>query len=129
MLDNLIFYLISNVNIPWANLMPISSCPWFQESKQASLFLLIIKLDFHHYGQCFHAVSISVPLQVVAAEGERNASKALQKASMVLSESPAALPLRYLQTLTAVAAQNNSTIVFPLPINVFGSLGKKSTGG
>ncbi|KAF2973818.1 hypothetical protein EK904_004660, partial [Melospiza melodia maxima] len=53
--------------------------------------------------------------RVVAAEGEMNASKALQRASMVLSESPAALPLRYLQTLTAVAAQNNSTIVFPLP--------------
>ncbi|NXU66598.1 STML3 protein, partial [Horornis vulcanius] len=67
--------------------------------------------------------------KVVAAEGEMNASKALQKASMVLAESPAALPLRYLQTLTAVAAQNNSTIVFPLPINIFGSLGQKSTGG
>ncbi|NWR08719.1 STML3 protein, partial [Paradoxornis webbianus] len=67
--------------------------------------------------------------KVVAAEGEMNASKDLQKASMVLAESPAGLPLRYLQTLTAVAAQNNSTIVFPLPVNVFGSLGKKSTGG
>ncbi|NWZ44341.1 STML3 protein, partial [Brachypodius atriceps] len=67
--------------------------------------------------------------KIVAAEGEVNASKALQKASMVLAESPAALLLRYLQTLTAVAAQNNSTIVFPLPINIFGSLGQKSTGG
>ncbi|KAM7066221.1 stomatin-like protein 3 isoform 3-T3 [Acridotheres tristis] len=72
--------------------------------------------------------AIAHSIQVVAAEGERNASKALQKASMVLTESPAGLPLRYLQTLTAVAAQNNSTIVFPLPINMFGSLGKKSTG-
>ncbi|NXI16311.1 STML3 protein, partial [Irena cyanogastra] len=67
--------------------------------------------------------------KVVAAEGERNASKALQKASMVLAESPAGLPLRYLQALTAVAAQNNSTIVFPLPMNMFGSLGQKRTGG
>ncbi|XP_063248065.1 stomatin-like protein 3 isoform X6 [Prinia subflava] len=67
--------------------------------------------------------------KVVAAEGEMNASRALQKASMVLAESPAALPLRYLQAFTAVAAQNNSTIVFPLPINMFGSLGQKSTGG
>ncbi|XP_039552552.1 stomatin-like protein 3 [Passer montanus] len=67
--------------------------------------------------------------KVVAAEGEMNASKALQKASMVLAESPAGLPLRYLQTLTAVAAQNNSTIVFPLPMNMFGSLGQKRTGG
>ncbi|NWX53765.1 STML3 protein, partial [Promerops cafer] len=67
--------------------------------------------------------------KVVAAEGEMNASKGLQKAAMVLAESPAGLPLRYLQTLTAVAAQNNSTIVFPLPITMFGSLGHKSTGG
>lgn len=65
----------------------------------------------------------------MAAEGEMNASKALQRASMVLSESPAGLPLRYLQTLTAVAAQNNSTIVFPLPMNMFASLGQKRTGG
>ncbi|NXC03215.1 STML3 protein, partial [Orthonyx spaldingii] len=67
--------------------------------------------------------------KVVAAEGERSASKALQKASVVLAESPAGLQLRYLQTLTAVAAQNNSTIVFPLPINMLGSLRQKSTGG
>ncbi|NXT06768.1 STML3 protein, partial [Prunella fulvescens] len=67
--------------------------------------------------------------KVVAAEGERNASKALQQASMVLAESPAGLPLRYLQTLAAVAAQNNSTIVFPLPINMLGNLGQKRTGG
>ncbi|XP_005420853.1 stomatin-like protein 3 [Geospiza fortis] len=66
--------------------------------------------------------------KVVAAEGEMNASKALQRASMVLSESAAGLPLRYLKTLTAVAAQNNSTIVFPLPMNMFGSLGQKRTG-
>ncbi|XP_066032156.1 stomatin-like protein 3 [Chamaea fasciata] len=67
--------------------------------------------------------------KVVAAEGEMNASKALQKAPMVLAESPAGLPLHYVQTLTAVAAQNNSTIVFPLPVDMFGSLGQKSTGG
>ncbi|NWH94934.1 STML3 protein, partial [Aegithalos caudatus] len=64
--------------------------------------------------------------KVVAAEGEINASKALQKASMVLAKSPAGLPLHYLQTLTAVAAKNNSTVVFPLPIDMFGSLGQKS---
>ncbi|NXL76563.1 STML3 protein, partial [Leptocoma aspasia] len=67
--------------------------------------------------------------KVVAASGEMNASKALQKASMVLAESPAGLQLRYLQTLAAVAVQNNSTIVFPLPINMFGSLGQKSIEG
>lgn len=56
--------------------------------------------------------------QVIAAEGEMNASRALKEASIVISESPAALQLRYLQTLTTIAAEKNSTIVFPLPIDM-----------
>ncbi|KAM9388649.1 stomatin-like protein 3 [Phaethornis superciliosus] len=67
--------------------------------------------------------------QVVAAEGEMNASKALKQASMVLAESPASLQLCYLQTLTTLAAENNSTIVIPLPINILESLGQKIRGG
>ncbi|XP_019466513.1 stomatin-like protein 3 isoform X2 [Meleagris gallopavo] len=67
--------------------------------------------------------------KVVAAEGEMNASKVLKQASMVLAESPAGLQLRYLQTLTTVAAENNSTIVFPLPINLLDGLGQKNRGG
>uniref|UniRef100_A0A8D1U426 Stomatin n=1 Tax=Sus scrofa TaxID=9823 RepID=A0A8D1U426_PIG len=56
--------------------------------------------------------------KVIAAEGEMNASRALKEASMVITESPAALQLRYLQTLTTIAAEKNSTIVFPLPIDM-----------
>lgn len=70
--------------------------------------------------------SVVVPPQVIAAEGEMNASRALKEASMVITESPAALQLRYLQTLTTIAAEKNSTIVFPLPINILqGLLGVK----
>ncbi|XP_015675487.1 erythrocyte band 7 integral membrane protein-like, partial [Protobothrops mucrosquamatus] len=58
------------------------------------------------------------PFQVIAAEGEMNASRALKEASIVISESPAALQLRYLQTLTTIAAEKNSTIIFPLPIDM-----------
>lgn len=58
------------------------------------------------------------PFQVIAAEGEMNASRALKEASIVIMESPAALQLRYLQTLTTIAAEKNSTIVFPLPIDI-----------
>ncbi|NXI51505.1 STML3 protein, partial [Chloroceryle aenea] len=67
--------------------------------------------------------------KVVAAAGELNASKALKQASMVLAESPAGLQLRYLQTLATLAAENNSTIVFPLPLNLLESLGTKNRGG
>nr|AAB18857.1 stomatin [Mus musculus] len=56
--------------------------------------------------------------KVIAAEGEMNASRALKEASMVITESPAALQLRYLQTLTTIAAEKNSTIVFPLPVDM-----------
>uniref|UniRef100_A0A8C6XJX8 Stomatin n=1 Tax=Naja naja TaxID=35670 RepID=A0A8C6XJX8_NAJNA len=56
--------------------------------------------------------------KVIAAEGEMNASRALKEASIVITESPAALQLRYLQTLTTIAAEKNSTIVFPLPIDM-----------
>lgn len=52
-----------------------------------------------------------------------NASKALKSASMVLAESPIALQLRYLQTLTTVATEKNSTIVFPLPMNILEGIG------
>nr|XP_033805244.1 stomatin-like protein 3 isoform X2 [Geotrypetes seraphini] len=64
--------------------------------------------------------------KVVAAEGEMNASRALKEAAMVITESPAALQLRYLQTLTTVAAENNSTIVFPLPIDILQNFIKHS---
>ncbi|XP_073837046.1 band 7 protein AGAP004871 isoform X2 [Musca autumnalis] len=56
--------------------------------------------------------------KVIAAEGEQKASKALREASEVIGDSPAALQLRYLQTLSAISAEKNSTIVFPLPIDL-----------
>ncbi|MBN3302702.1 STOM protein, partial [Amia calva] len=56
--------------------------------------------------------------KVIAAEGEMNASRALKEASLVIAESPSGLQLRYLQTLTTIASEKNSTIVFPLPIDV-----------
>ncbi|XP_054270525.1 band 7 protein AGAP004871-like isoform X2 [Macrosteles quadrilineatus] len=56
--------------------------------------------------------------KVIAAEGEMRASRALKEASDVISESPAALQLRYLQTLNTISAEKNSTIIFPLPLDI-----------
>ncbi|KAJ8395576.1 hypothetical protein AAFF_G00030570 [Aldrovandia affinis] len=64
--------------------------------------------------------------QVITAYGEMNASRALREASMVIAESPAALQLRYLQTLNSIAAEKNSTIVFPLPMEMFPSFMRRS---
>ena len=57
--------------------------------------------------------------KVIAAEGEQRASRALKEAAEVISESPSALQLRYLHTLNSIAAEKNSTIVFPVPIEMF----------
>merc|ERR1712211_213623 len=63
--------------------------------------------------------------KVIEAEGEQKASKALKDASDIISASPAALQLRYLQTLSTIAAEKNSTVVFPLPIDMIGALTNK----
>ena len=56
--------------------------------------------------------------KVIAAEGEQKASLSLKQAADVINSSPVALQLRYLQTLTNVAAEKNSTIIFPVPIEM-----------
>ena len=57
-------------------------------------------------------------MQVIAAEGEQKASRALKEAADVINQSPAALQLRYLQTLTQISTEKNSTIVFPIPVEL-----------
>ena len=56
--------------------------------------------------------------KVIHAQGELQASASLAQASAVMSTQPAALQLRYLQTLTEIAVEKNSTIIFPLPIDI-----------
>ncbi|CAD5114794.1 DgyrCDS3835 [Dimorphilus gyrociliatus] len=56
--------------------------------------------------------------KVIAAEGEQKASRALKEAAEVMQDSPSALQLRYLQTLNTISAEKNSTIIFPLPIDL-----------
>src|SRR6184192_845747 len=56
--------------------------------------------------------------KVIHAEGELQASAQLAQAANVISSQPAALQLRYLQTLTEIAVEKNSTIVFPIPIDL-----------
>lgn len=56
--------------------------------------------------------------KLIHAEGELSAAEQLSQAARLMSESPAALQLRYLQTLTEIAVENNSTVVFPLPMEL-----------
>jgi regulator of protease activity HflC (stomatin/prohibitin superfamily) len=57
--------------------------------------------------------------KVISAQGELQASATLAEAARVLQSQPASIQLRYLQTLTEIAAENNSTTIFPLPIEMF----------
>jgi regulator of protease activity HflC (stomatin/prohibitin superfamily) len=57
--------------------------------------------------------------KVIKALGELQASEKLSEAAAVIGKHPVAIQLRYLQTLTEVAAENNSTTLFPIPIDLF----------
>ena len=61
--------------------------------------------------------------KIIHAEGELEASEKLGQAAAVIAREPVTVTLRYLQTLTEIASEKNSTIVFPLPIELLGMLG------
>jgi regulator of protease activity HflC (stomatin/prohibitin superfamily) len=65
--------------------------------------------------------------KIIHAAGELEASEKLSQAAVVIATEPVAITLRYLQTLTEIAAEKNSTIVFPLPIEMMHLL-KQITG-
>jgi regulator of protease activity HflC (stomatin/prohibitin superfamily) len=60
--------------------------------------------------------------KIIHASGEFEASKQLTEAAAKLEEQPVAIQLRYLQTLTEIAAEKNSTIIFPLPLDMMKAL-------
>jgi regulator of protease activity HflC (stomatin/prohibitin superfamily) len=62
--------------------------------------------------------------KVIHAEGEYMAAEKLAMAAQVIQREPAALQLRYLQTLLEIGSEKNTTIVFPLPIDIIASLGR-----
>jgi regulator of protease activity HflC (stomatin/prohibitin superfamily) len=62
--------------------------------------------------------------KIIHAEGEYMASEKLAMAAEMIQRQPAALTLRYLQTLVEIGADKNTTVVFPLPIDIFSSLGR-----
>ena len=65
--------------------------------------------------------------KIIHAEGELEASAKLGEAAMVIARNPVTLQLRYLQTLTEISAEKNSTILFPVPIEMFKTfMGKDS---
>ncbi|MBN9203668.1 slipin family protein [Methylibium petroleiphilum] len=66
--------------------------------------------------------------KVIHAEGELQASDKLLEAAHKLAQSPQAMQLRYLQTLTAIAGEKSSTIVFPMPVDLLSSIVGRAPG-
>jgi regulator of protease activity HflC (stomatin/prohibitin superfamily) len=62
--------------------------------------------------------------KIIHAEGEYTAAEKLAMAAEVIQQQPAAIQLRYLQTLVEIGAEKNTTIVFPLPLDIIASLGR-----
>jgi regulator of protease activity HflC (stomatin/prohibitin superfamily) len=62
--------------------------------------------------------------KIIAAEGERQSAEKLQEAAEILAKTPSALTLRYLQTLVEIGVENNTTVVFPLPMELMGLLNR-----
>jgi regulator of protease activity HflC (stomatin/prohibitin superfamily) len=67
--------------------------------------------------------------KVIAAEGEFQAAQKLYEAAAVMQQQPMALQLRYLQTLVQIGTENNTTTVFPIPIDMLNMLMKKEEKG
>jgi len=63
--------------------------------------------------------------KIINAEGEFQASARLAEAAAVIGKEPTAIQLRFLQTVTEVAAENNSTVLFPLPVDLLNAFTKK----
>lgn len=64
--------------------------------------------------------------KIISAEGEFQAAQTLLEAAQIMAQSPITLQLRYLQTLTEIATEKNSTILFPLPLEILKALNKSS---
>src|SRR6202521_1463503 len=62
--------------------------------------------------------------KIIHAEGEYLAAEKLGMAAEVIQRQPAAIQLRYLQTLVEIGSEKNTTVVFPLPVDIFSSLGR-----
>ncbi len=67
--------------------------------------------------------------KIIHAQGEFLASEKLAQAAEVIGTQPLAVTLRYLQTATEIASEKNSTLVFPLPVDIFSVLGGKKSDG
>jgi len=100
------------------NILDTATDPWGVQVERVEVKDVSLPLNLQRAMAAEAEAQREAKAKVIAAEGELNASKALKEAADVIAASPAALQLRYLQTLTTIATEQNSTIMFPMPIDM-----------
>jgi len=101
-----------------ARILDVATDPWGMKVERVEVKDVRLPQQLQRAMAAEAEASREARAKVIAAEGEMNAAKALKEAADVICESPQALQLRYLQTLQTISAEKNSTIIFPLPIDM-----------
>ena len=89
--------------------------PWGVRVQMVELKDVMLPLQLQRAMAAEAEAARNARAKVIAAEGEHKSSRALRHAADIITESPGALQLRYLQTLSHIADESNSTIIFPVP--------------
>lgn len=92
--------------------------PWGIYVERVELKDLVLPASMQRAMAAEAEASREAKAKIIQAEGEKNASKSIADAARIIAECPQAIQLRYLQTLTTISAEKNSTIIFPLPIEM-----------
>ncbi|XP_033630013.1 mechanosensory protein 2-like [Asterias rubens] len=103
-------------------LLDVATDPWGVKVERVEIKDVRLPVQMQRAMAAEAEASREARAKVIAAEGERNASRALKEAADIMAEAPSALQLRYLQTLNAISAERNSTIIFPLPIDLLSGM-------
>jgi regulator of protease activity HflC (stomatin/prohibitin superfamily) len=128
-LDNLLAHR-EDVNNELRAVMAASTHHWGVEVRQVELRDITLPAELLRAMARQAEAERERRAKVIAATGELEASSELSEAAAKLYESPGALQLRALQTLAEVASEHNSTLVFPVPIELLtGYLGRQGVGG
>ncbi|XP_070496643.1 band 7 protein AGAP004871-like isoform X1 [Chironomus tepperi] len=107
-----------NISHTMSNILDHSTDPWGVKVERVEIKDVSLPTQLQRAMATEAEAAREARAKVIAAEGEMKASRALKEAADTLSESPAALQLRYLQTLNSISSEKNSTIIFPLPMDL-----------
>jgi len=101
------------------HIMDVVTEPWGVNVTRVELRDIILPQNMQRAMAAEAEATRVAKAKIIAAEGEAKAATNLAKASETMSQSPGAMQLRYLQTLTTIGAEQNTTIVFPIPLEMF----------